>query len=141
MRPQTKETRSVLADVLNEQMEKFLKRLESHDYAPSGVLHYRRRLSEFCAQVKASRMRLAELNENRALELLVPVELPSQKIYSRFMVRNFIHFRARICADDADLRPCGHAAKGKALARVAAPDLKPGRYRPDDALLAFLESL
>jgi len=31
--------------------------------------------------------------------------------------------------------------KEKALARVAAPDSKPGRYRPDDALLAFLESL
>ncbi len=92
MRPQTKETRSVVADVLNEQTEKFLKRLESQDYAPSGVLHYRRRLSEFCAHVKASRMRLDELNENRALELLVPVELPSQKVYSRFMVRNFIRF-------------------------------------------------
>jgi len=50
MRPHTKRTRSVIADVLNEQMEKFLKRLESQDYAPSGVLHYRRRLSEFCAQ-------------------------------------------------------------------------------------------
>jgi integrase/recombinase XerD len=92
MRPQTKETRSVVADVLNEQTEKFLKRLESQDYAPSGVLQYRRRLSEFCAQVTASRMRLDELNENRALELLVPVELPSQKIYNRFMVRNFIRF-------------------------------------------------
>jgi integrase/recombinase XerD len=31
--------------------------------------------------------------------------------------------------------------KEKALARVAAPGSKPGRYRPDDALLAFLESL
>jgi site-specific recombinase XerD len=31
--------------------------------------------------------------------------------------------------------------KEKALARVVAPDLKPGRYRPDDSLLAFLESL
>lgn len=31
--------------------------------------------------------------------------------------------------------------KEKALARVATPDLKPGRYRPDDSLLAFLESL
>jgi len=40
MRPQTKETRSVVADVLNEQMEKFLKRLESQDYAPSGVVGY-----------------------------------------------------------------------------------------------------
>ena len=36
----------------------------------------------------------------------------------------------------ADLR-----LKEKALARIAAPDSKPGRYRPDDALLAFLEAL
>jgi site-specific recombinase XerD len=92
MKPQTKDTRSVADDVLRGQMETFLKRLESQDYAPSGLATYRRRLSEFCAQVKASRMRLDELNENRALELFAPVELPSQKIYSRFMVRNFIRF-------------------------------------------------
>jgi integrase/recombinase XerD len=36
----------------------------------------------------------------------------------------------------ADLR-----MKEKALSRVAAPETKPGRYRPDDKLLAFLESL
>lgn len=36
----------------------------------------------------------------------------------------------------ADLR-----LKEKALARVAAPESPPGRYRPDDTLLAFLESL
>lgn len=36
----------------------------------------------------------------------------------------------------ADLR-----LKEKALARVAAPTSQPGRYRPDDTLLAFLESL
>lgn len=36
----------------------------------------------------------------------------------------------------ADLR-----LKEKALARLAAPETKPGRYRPDDKLLAFLESL
>jgi len=36
----------------------------------------------------------------------------------------------------ADLR-----LKEKALARVAAPDTPPGRYHPDDGLLAFLESL
>jgi integrase/recombinase XerD len=36
----------------------------------------------------------------------------------------------------ADLR-----LKEKALARVTAPESKPGRYRPDDALLAFLEAL
>ena len=36
----------------------------------------------------------------------------------------------------ADLR-----LKEKALARVAAPEPNPGRYRPDDTLLAFLEAL
>ena len=36
----------------------------------------------------------------------------------------------------ADLR-----LKEQALARVATPDASPGRYRPDDALLAFLEAL
>jgi site-specific recombinase XerD len=36
----------------------------------------------------------------------------------------------------ADLR-----LKEKALARVVAPDARPGRYHPDDELLAFLESL
>ena len=36
----------------------------------------------------------------------------------------------------ADLR-----LKEKALARVTAPESKPGRYRPDDSLLAFLEAL
>jgi integrase/recombinase XerD len=36
----------------------------------------------------------------------------------------------------ADLR-----LKEKALNRVSAPESKPGRYRPNDDLLAFLESL
>jgi site-specific recombinase XerD len=36
----------------------------------------------------------------------------------------------------ADLR-----LKEKALARIAAPDSKPGRYRSSDSLLAFLEAL
>jgi len=36
----------------------------------------------------------------------------------------------------ADLR-----LKEKALSRVATPETKPGRYRPDDKLLAFLEAL
>lgn len=31
--------------------------------------------------------------------------------------------------------------KERALAKVAAPGIKPGRYRPDDQLLAFLEAL
>jgi hypothetical protein len=31
--------------------------------------------------------------------------------------------------------------KERALARVATTNTRPGRYRPDDALLGFLESL
>ncbi len=31
--------------------------------------------------------------------------------------------------------------KERALAKVQSPDVKPGRYRPGDKLLAFLESL
>jgi integrase/recombinase XerD len=33
------------------------------------------------------------------------------------------------------------ALKERALARTAPPDTSPGRYRPPDPLLAFLESL
>jgi integrase/recombinase XerD len=33
------------------------------------------------------------------------------------------------------------ALKEKALARTKPPDAKPGRYRPPDTLLAFLEAL
>jgi integrase len=33
------------------------------------------------------------------------------------------------------------AIKERALARTAPPDTRPGRYRPPDALLAFLEGL
>ena len=33
------------------------------------------------------------------------------------------------------------ALKERALARTAPPDTTPGRYRPPDQLLAFLESL
>ena len=33
------------------------------------------------------------------------------------------------------------AIKERALARTTPPDAKPGRYRPPDAILAFLEGL
>jgi integrase len=33
------------------------------------------------------------------------------------------------------------ATKERAIARTAPPDAKPGRYRPSDALLAFLDGL
>jgi site-specific recombinase XerD len=92
MRPQTKESRSVVADVLSEQMEKFLKRLQSQDYAPSGVAGYRRRLNDFRAEVKARDIPLEQLDENRALELFAAVEQPSKPTHARFMVRNFIRF-------------------------------------------------
>ena len=93
--PLSNETPATIADsrdVMNDQMERFLKHLEGQDYAPSGLAEYRRRLSEFCAQVKAHRVRLEELDENRALKLLAPVELPSKKTRSRFIVRSFVRF-------------------------------------------------
>jgi integrase/recombinase XerD len=92
MKPETKEAGSVLADVLNEQMEKFLTQLESQDYAPRGVLGYRRRLNEFCDEVKARGVPLELLDENRAVELFSAVEQPSKPTHARFMVRNFIRF-------------------------------------------------
>jgi integrase len=33
------------------------------------------------------------------------------------------------------------AIKERAIARTAPPDVRPGRYRPSDALLAFLDGL
>ncbi len=33
------------------------------------------------------------------------------------------------------------AIKERAIARTAPPDAKPGRYRPSDTLLAFLDGL
>lgn len=46
-----------------------------------------------------------------------------------------------------DLRTVQHylhadlALKERALARTTPPNTRPGRYRPPDAVLAFLESL
>jgi site-specific recombinase XerD len=92
MRTQTTESKPANADVLNEQMEKFLKRLESQDYAPSGLEGYRRRLNEFRAEVIARGVPLEQLDENRALEVFAAVEPTSKPTHARFMVRNFIRF-------------------------------------------------
>jgi integrase/recombinase XerD len=89
--PLTKESLPVVAAVLKHQMDKFLTRLESQGYAPSGLAAYRLRLNEFCTEVKLHGVPLAELNENRALEF-VRVELPLKRTHGRFMVRNFVRF-------------------------------------------------
>lgn len=47
-------------------------------------------------------------------------------------------------ADVRSTQPYLHAdltIKERALARVAPSDIKPGRYKPPDAVLAFLEAL
>ena len=47
-------------------------------------------------------------------------------------------------ADARSTTPYLHAdmtIKEQALARVQPPDTRPGRYRPPDALLAFLDNL
>jgi site-specific recombinase XerD len=92
MRTGTEEIRSIVSNELNEQMEKFLKRLESQDYAASGVASYRRRLSELCAEVKARGVPLEQLDEDCALELFAAVEQPSKPTHARFMVRNFLRY-------------------------------------------------
>ena len=49
----TKKRGPAIAEVLNAQMESFLKRLEGQNYAPDGVSGYGRRLRDFCARVAA----------------------------------------------------------------------------------------
>jgi integrase/recombinase XerD len=49
--------------------------------------------------------------------------------------------RARAGRDDADVPPRRLALNERALARTAPLDSKPGRYRPPDALLGFLDGL
>jgi integrase/recombinase XerD len=52
------------------------------------------------------------------------------------MKHPFRQFQYPTSPEHADLK-----LKEKALARTTPPDAVPGRYRPPDPLLAFLESL
>jgi hypothetical protein len=52
------------------------------------------------------------------------------------MKHPFRQFQCPTSPEHADL-----ALKEKALARTTPPGTKPGRYRPPDQLLAFLEAL
>jgi site-specific recombinase XerD len=86
----TKKTGPAIAEVLNAQMESFLKRLEGQNYAPDGVSGYGRRLRDFCARVAARGIPLEDLDENRALELFTGP--PSISRYTRFMIRKFVRY-------------------------------------------------
>jgi site-specific recombinase XerD len=86
----TKKTGPAIAEVLNAQMESFLKRLEGQNYAPDGVSGYGRRLRDFCARVAARGIPLEDLDENRALELFTGP--PSISRYTWFMIRKFVRY-------------------------------------------------
>ena len=92
MRSTTQQRRTVVADALKVHVESFLKLLESQNYAPDGVNGYRRRLSEFCADLTARAVSLEELDENRALKLFTGP--PSVSRYTQFMIRKFVRYLA-----------------------------------------------
>lgn len=76
----------------------------------------------------------------------VPAHLASQLRHDPARRRRR-HLRHRALAGHADIRTAqiylhaDLAVKERALARTTPPDTRPGRYRPSDTLLAFLEGL
>jgi integrase/recombinase XerD len=88
--------------------------------------------SASCPSLKAKRVSPHILRHSTAMELLqhgvdqtvIALWLGHESVET---TQIYVH---------ADLR-----MKEKALSRVSAPEARPGRYRPDDKLLAFLEAL
>jgi hypothetical protein len=74
-----------------------------------------------------------------------PVPPPQAKIACTALRREYDgYLRRQRGLRDKTIASCSYYAertKEKALSRIIAPDTKPGRYRPDDKLLAFLEAL
>jgi hypothetical protein len=70
----------------------------------------------------------------RGLVAMAPLHGDDQSVIALWLGRESVETTQMYT--HADLR-----LKKKALGRIAAPDSKPGRYWPDDSLLAFLEGL
>jgi integrase/recombinase XerD len=87
--------------------------------------------SKSCASLTGKRISPHILRHSTAMELLHGVD---QSVIALWLGHESVETTQMYM--HADLR-----LKEKALARVTAPDSKGGRYRPDDALLAFLEAL
>ena len=104
----------------------------SRDALEHLVRKHSLKASRSCPSLAAKRVTPHTLRHSTAMQLLQ--HGVDQSVIALWLGREFpettqiyIH---------ADMR-----LKEKALARVVAPDTKPGRYRPDDQLLAFLETL
>jgi integrase/recombinase XerD len=104
----------------------------SRDAIEHLVHKYTVAASERCGSLRAKRVTPHTLRHSTAMDMLhsgvdrtvIALWLGHESVDT---TQIYIH---------ADMR-----LKEKALARVAAPKTRPGRYRPDDALLGFLESL
>jgi integrase/recombinase XerD len=104
----------------------------SRDALEHLVRKYALVASASCPSLKAKRVSPHILRHSTAMELLqhgvdqtvIALWLGHESVET---TQVYIH---------ADLR-----LKEKALSRVSVPKAKPGRYRPDDKLLAFLETL
>lgn len=104
----------------------------SRDAVEHIVRKYTLAASKACASLAGKRVSPHVLRHSTAMDLLqngvdrtvIALWLGHESVETTQM---YVH---------ADMR-----LKEKALARVAPTTLRPGRYRPDDALLSFLESL
>jgi site-specific recombinase XerD len=104
----------------------------SRDAVEHIVRKYTVAASKACASLKGKRVSPHVLRHSTAMDLLqsgvdrtvIALWLGHESVET---TQIYIH---------ADMR-----LKERALARVATVDTRPGRYKPDDALLGFLESL
>jgi len=104
----------------------------SRDSVEHLVRKYVSTASKACGSLRAKRVSPHTLRHSTAMDLLhngidrtvIALWLGHESVET---TQIYIH---------ADMR-----LKERALARVAATNVRPGRYRPDDALMGFLESL
>jgi site-specific recombinase XerD len=104
----------------------------SRDAIEHRVALYVSKAKQFCPSIRAKHVTTHTLRHTAAMRLLlsgndvtvIALWLGHEQVST---TSAYIH---------ADM-----SQKERAIARVTAPDTKPGRYRPPDALLAFLESL
>jgi integrase/recombinase XerD len=104
----------------------------SRDAVEHLVRKYAVAASKTCASLKGKRVSPHVLRHSTAMELLqggVDQTVIALWLGHESVETTHVYIRA------------GMRLKEKALARVAATQTRTGRYRPDDALLSFLESL
>jgi integrase/recombinase XerD len=104
----------------------------SRDSMENLVQKYALAASKTCASLIGKRVSPHILRHSTAMELL-------QNGVDRVVIALWLGHESIETTQvymHADMR-----LKEKALERVTPTDLRPGRYRPDDALLAFLEAL